>query len=94
MKFQLSRQAVNDLREIWLYSEENWGIAKADEYLRMVEGQMEVIVGQATAGKELQGLSGYLKQSAGRHIIVFRRDEDGVVIVRVLHERMDPARHL
>lgn len=62
MKFQLSRQAVNDLREIWLYSEENWGMAKADEYLRMVEG--------------------------------LRRDEDGVVIVRVLHERMDPARHL
>jgi toxin ParE1/3/4 len=37
---------------------------------------------------------GYRRQTVGRHAVYFRVDADVVIVVRVLHERMDAQRHL
>jgi toxin ParE1/3/4 len=39
--------------------------------------------------------AGYRKAYVGSHILFFRRTESGLIdIVRVLHRRMDPTRHI
>jgi toxin ParE1/3/4 len=38
--------------------------------------------------------SGYFKYAAGSHVVFFRRDESGILVVRVLHQSMDFAPHL
>ncbi len=40
---------------------------------------------------------GYLTHRTGSHIVFFRRVKDdgaGIEIVRILHERMEPSRHI
>ncbi len=37
---------------------------------------------------------GYFRLECGRHIVFFMKRETSVLIVRVLHERMDVRRHL
>jgi toxin ParE1/3/4 len=38
--------------------------------------------------------SGYFKYSAGSHVLFFRRNESGIVVIRILHQSMDFERHL
>jgi toxin ParE1/3/4 len=38
--------------------------------------------------------SGYRKFPAGLHVVFFRASESRIVIVRILHRRMDFERHL
>jgi len=38
--------------------------------------------------------TGYRRIRAERHVVYYRREGDDVVIIRILHERMDAARHL
>ena len=37
---------------------------------------------------------GYFRQHVGSHMVYFRRKKTGVEIVRILHEKMSPRRHL
>ncbi|OYQ26762.1 hypothetical protein CHU93_11630 [Sandarakinorhabdus cyanobacteriorum] len=37
---------------------------------------------------------GLRKLSAGSHIALYRLEDDVVRVLRILHQRMDPARHL
>jgi toxin ParE1/3/4 len=38
--------------------------------------------------------AGYNKISCGSHFLFYRHIADGIDIVRILHERMDFARHI
>jgi len=40
------------------------------------------------------GRRGLRRKGCGSHVIFYRIDGDIVRIVRVLHQRMDPSRHL
>jgi toxin ParE1/3/4 len=37
---------------------------------------------------------GYRRYAIGRHLIYFIARRDGVDVIRILHQRMDPTRHL
>jgi toxin ParE1/3/4 len=36
---------------------------------------------------------GIYRMEVGKHVIFFRRDSAGIVVSRILHERMLPERH-
>ncbi|WP_455153809.1 type II toxin-antitoxin system RelE/ParE family toxin [Brucella anthropi] len=42
----------------------------------------------------LQTLSGYLKYAVVSHVIYFREHENTLLVVRILHGRMDVGRHM
>ncbi|MCT1685234.1 type II toxin-antitoxin system RelE/ParE family toxin [Corynebacterium appendicis] len=94
MTYRLKEQAVEDLRGIWSYSETQWGPAQAERYLRTLERQFAWIADHPTSGKLVPGISGYRQRAAGSHMIIYRLDGRGVIVVRVLHQKMDPSRHL
>ena len=37
---------------------------------------------------------GYRRYNVGRHMIYFRVTSYGIVLIRILHDRMEAARHL
>lgn len=94
MTYRLSQKAIEDLRGIWCYSEAQWGSAQAESYLRIMEKQFEWIVAQPTLGKLLTAIPGYRQRAAGSHMIIYRIDDQEITVIRVLHQRMDPSRHL
>ena len=47
------------------------------------------------AGRDIGALrSGYLRFEHERHSIFYRKTDAGILVVRVLHQRMRPERHL
>jgi toxin ParE1/3/4 len=84
-----------DLASIWDYTVESWGIAQAQRYLGDIERAFADLCGNPSRGRPCPDLKGGLWQyPSGSHIIFFQRKGIEIVVVRVLHNRMDIPSHL
>jgi toxin ParE1/3/4 len=91
-RFTLSPEAERDLAEIWLYTADNWGVDHADRY---VEGIRHDLTQADPASPLVRPIDGLWRIKSGHHLCIFRWEGDAaIVVVRMLHERMDVARHL
>ena len=92
---QFTNAARKDLREIFTYTTRTWGITQARQYSEQLK-QHTVAIGEFRAhSKPVLGSSADVHQSHCRkHIFVFERKSDTVLIIRILHEAMDIPRHL
>ena len=91
-RFTLSPEAERDVAEIWLYTADNWGLDQADRYVLGIKDDLARADPNSPLVRPIDGL---WRLKSGLHLCIFRRDSDSeIVVVRVLHERMDVARHL
>lgn len=87
--------AEADLVGIWVYTFENWGEARADSYLRILERGMERIAADPEDGERRDDLrDGYWSSRFAHHVAFYTFDADEVRLRRMLHEVMDAGRHL
>jgi len=94
-RYELSAAADRDLTEIYAYSYRHFGERKADEYLLSLEDCFTSLAEMPGMGRSVEHLrAGYYRLKHASHIVFYTRVEGGVRIVRVLHEAMDPERHL
>jgi toxin ParE1/3/4 len=95
-QLRLTRAARADLREIYAYTYVEWGKQQADSYLDGLEQAMDrVAKGSATIRPLQSKHPNTLKLKQGRHLIVLRETGyEQILVVRVLHERMDIDAHL
>jgi toxin ParE1/3/4 len=90
-----SSRARADLLEIAQYSEQRWGRRQAVKYveeirtccLRLTE---DPILGRPF-GPERPDI---FRKEQGSHVVFFRRDSTRMRVIRILHKRMVPKRHL
>lgn len=95
IKIIKSPLAEDDLLDIWQYSYDKWGVDKAAEYLMQLNTGMQGLTSNPMLGKSRDVVRrGYRSIQINRHVIYFRRQGNTIDIVRVLHERMMPAKHL
>ena len=90
-----AEKARADLEEIWEYSARRWGQEQADSYLKTIAKA----AADAAAGRlRSRGVDfvrpGLRKARCVRHFIYFRKRNDGIRVVRVLHDQMDETLHL
>jgi toxin ParE1/3/4 len=91
----LTPRAQKDLSDIWDYTTENWGIRQAELYIREIQAAIETLAAHPGLGKPCDHIrKGYCKHPARSHIIFYRKAEDAINVVRILHGRMDFERHL
>ena len=94
-EYRLAPEAERDLEAIWLYTFEEWGLEQAHRYTDELTAAFALMAANpniATAADHIR--KGYRRSRVGRHVIYFRSAEYGITVVRVLHDRMLPARHL
>ncbi|BEV10053.1 type II toxin-antitoxin system RelE/ParE family toxin [Asticcacaulis sp. DW145] len=91
--YSLRPAAQADLRDIWLYSRRQWSADQADRYTLLIAAAFDDLAAGRRKGKPVNVRTGYLKYACGSHIIYFRLN-DGLDIVRILHQRMDVETHL
>jgi len=89
-----SPAAVADIGAIWDYTAETWGMDQADRYVDDIRAACVALMGRERAGRKVDVRDGYLKYPVGRHLIFYRQDGSGIVVMRVLHQSMDVDRHL
>jgi toxin ParE1/3/4 len=94
-RYVLSPRARADLEEIWNYSAAHWGDAQAEAYVRQIQAAIEKVAADPRRGRACDDIrDGYYKASVGSHVLFYRRIENGVDVVRILHQKMDFNRHL
>ncbi|MCR4377561.1 MAG: type II toxin-antitoxin system RelE/ParE family toxin [Rhodospirillales bacterium] len=92
--YRLSPRAESDLEEIWLYTFKNWSLKQADRYHNAIVEAFEDLAAGDKTGRPVDIREGYFKHAVGAHLVFYRFDEAGLVVIRVLHQRMDVGRHL
>ncbi len=90
LPYVLSKKAVSDLEETWLYTAEKWSIAQADRYYNLIFDEIQFICKNMNAGKSMEHVrKGYRASKVKSHLIFYRIQNGVVEVVRILHERMD-----
>ena len=89
-----SPAAVADLDGIWDYTVEQWGLDQAEHYIDSIRDACIGLANGEKQGRIVGAREGYLQYAVMRHLVFFREVGAGVTVVRVLHQRMDPGRHL
>jgi toxin ParE1/3/4 len=94
-KFRLSRLARLDLIAIADYTLDTWGLEQANRYLDGFAGCFDQLARNPGIGRTCDGIRpGYRRIEHEMHVVIYRADEDGVFVSRILHRRMLPSRHL
>jgi toxin ParE1/3/4 len=92
---RFSRQAEADLLAIGTYTLEMWGQDQATRYLDDLEACCVRLARDPGLGRACDDIRPDLQRfQQGRHVIFYRRDSDGILISRILHQRMLPERHI
>ena len=94
-QIRFSRRAQADLQNINGYTIATWGREQATAYIDSLELTVKKLASTPKIGKPRddlrQGLRAFPYQS---HVIYFIEEKKGIVIVRVLHERMRAELHI
>ena len=106
-RVQLSALAKQDYRDILQWSKEKFGVAQAKNYANTLSVALQdLTAGPDIVGvKDRSAISPGVKmlhvarkRHKGSHIVLFRvakvKQRDTIIVLRLLHERMDLARHL
>jgi toxin ParE1/3/4 len=90
-----SPEAEDDVRGILAYSLTEWGEAQRDVYAAALDAAFQRLIDFPEIGRSRpEFFPGCRTLPVERHIIYYRLDETTIRIVRVLHMKMDAARHL
>lgn len=96
-KYHFTNKAVEDLTDIWNYTLETWSERQADTYYDMlIESCRKIVENPRLYGLKYDeiadGLRGY---RVNRHIIFYQiLPSDEILVVRILHQRMDLKRRM
>ena len=94
-KFEITEAADRDLTDIYIYSHRQFGEQQADRYLLSLEECFARLAEMPKLGRSIESLrAGYFRFDHASHTIFYTIAVGGIRIVRVLHQRMDPERHL
>jgi toxin ParE1/3/4 len=91
----LSGKADTDIETIAEASLRQWGLARAEKYILEIHQTFRMLAEFPDLGRDVGHIRlGYRKIETASHSIFYRKAEDSVLIVRILHQSMDFARHL
>jgi toxin ParE1/3/4 len=89
-KYRISATAIKDLDGIWVYTFTNWSKDQADRYHNLLMNEIEFVAENRTSGKSMDQIKeGYLVTYVKSHMIFFKRNEEIVEVIRILHQKMN-----
>jgi toxin ParE1/3/4 len=95
MKINLSDEAQLDLQEIAAYTWAEWGEEQEEKYLKLLYDTLQKIETKHVRARNREDLYHGCKMIlAGKHAIFFRIELDTIHVARILHQAMDPYRHI
>ena len=94
-EYRLSPEAEHDMEGIWTYTFEQWGLEQAHRYTDELIAAFVDLAAHPQRGQSADHIrKGYRRSRVGRHAIYYQTTNCGIAVIRVLHDRMLPIRHL
>lgn len=96
MSIVRTKLAENDIKNIYMYSYGEFGEEQADKYYDGLEKRFQQILEQTPHSQSYSHIDpGLRRVNYEHHAIYYHLGSDGeLLIIRVLHQRMDEVRHL
>lgn len=92
--YRLSRLAAEDFAGIYVYSLTNFGVQQADAYTEGLESVFQLLAATPLLGRERPDIAAAVRcHEHGRHVIFYRAQTRGIIVVRILHLSMEPLKH-
>jgi toxin ParE1/3/4 len=92
---RFSRAAEADLVSIGVYTLRSWGPAQTVRYIDELEACCQRLADNPEAGRPCDHVRpGLRRMEHGKHVVFFRTEQGGILVSRILHERMLPERHV
>lgn len=92
---RLTENADLDIIEIYLYSLKTFGIAQTENYIEALHRCLASLAENPFLGRDCSMIKpGVRRFEYAKHSIYYRTDEYDILVLRILHQRMDPARYL
>lgn len=94
-EYRLTPEAARDMETIWLYTFKEWGLEQANRYTDKLTEAFDQLAENPKIATPCDRIrKEYRRSQVGRHAIYFRQTDYGIVVVRVLHDRMLSTLHL
>ena len=94
-EYRLAPAAEHDLEAIWKHTAHQWGIEQANRYIGLLTAAFDALAQSPKTAPACDHIRpGYRRWNVERHMIYFRVTHYGIVVIRVLHDRMDAPRRL
>jgi toxin ParE1/3/4 len=93
--FELTGAADRDLAAIYACSYWQFGRVQAESYFSSFYDCFTRLADLPDIGRSIEDLRpGYFRFAHASHVVFYVKIDNGIRIIRVLHERMEPERHL
>ncbi|NYT72084.1 type II toxin-antitoxin system RelE/ParE family toxin [Halomonas sp. QX-2] len=93
--YKLSNLAAEDFASIYEYTLLNFGVFQADAYTDNLEGTLRLLSGSPLMGYECPEIcDGVRRHDHQRHAIFYRQREQDIFVIRILHQQMEPLKHV
>ncbi len=93
--YRLTAEADRDIFEIARFTLETWDEVQTDRYLNGLHDTFRELANEPTLGTKSDDIRpSYFRRRYRSHMIFYKTSRAGILIVRVLHVRMDYLRHL
>jgi toxin ParE1/3/4 len=80
---------------IGVYALRSWGPEQTVRYIDELEACCQRLADNPAAGRACDHVRpGLRRMEQGKHVVFFRREAGGILVSRILHERMLPERHV
>jgi toxin ParE1/3/4 len=90
-RFSFSRRAEADLSNIGDYTLRTLGKAQANRYIGQLEDCCQLIADNPALGRPCDEIRpGLRRMEQGKHALFYRQVPGGILISRILHQRMLP----
>lgn len=93
-EINLTPKANGDLENIWLYSQENFGVVKADEYINRFSNIFDVLATHEIGTQRPELGEHIFSLPIKRHVIFFIPSDTSITVIRILNQSQDVVRHL
>lgn len=91
---QFSEAAAKDIESIFKTSLSKFGLDQTERYFSKLKNCFALLDSNPYIGSDAADIkSGYYRFIHQRHVIFYRISTEGILVVRVLHKRMDIAKH-
>lgn len=91
---ELTEEAQADFEDILAFTKIRWGEEQQQKYAALLNEALRQLEADPRLGRRRQGLpKGYKLYHAGRHYIAYRVENQVIYVARILHDRMEIARH-
>jgi len=95
MPYKLTREAENDLVEIYGYGFERFGETQAEKYFSELEDCFQLLSETPLISREREEFNPPVRlHHHGRHLVIYVIQDGRILIVRILHDSMDIQQHL